>query len=149
MSDDSTCISYREVIKGTAKAPSCVNGWKGKPNREIFARRDPSWCLDQVIYQISPRNIPAFQDFSPSKVTHERFSSAGESRTYSSLIDTRGFTTAEYVSNCSNWSWVCLFRMLFGIGCNADTNNTFVLASKKEHFYSIIKGRIFCHEYIL
>ena len=70
--------------------PSYVNGWKGKPNREVFARRDPSWCLNQVIYRIAlQHHIPQLL-----KISHLRKSrtsvfplSSGASRTYSSLID--------------------------------------------------------------
>ena len=118
LSDDSTCISYREVIKGMTKAFLC----------QRVKREAKSWSFCQtwsilvsqssdLSYRITASHTPASQDFSPSKVTHERFSSIFRSVAYllKPYRQPRGFTTAEYVSNCSNWSWVLLFRKPFEI----------------------------------
>lgn len=79
---------HREVIKRTAKASSCVNGCKRKPNCEVFVRRDPSWCLDQVIYRIWPRTYQPFKISRFRKLRTSVFPLLSRaSRTYSSFID--------------------------------------------------------------
>lgn len=135
LSDNSTCLSYREVIKGTAKVFVC---------RRV-KREAKSWSFCQIHLGVSIKwsigsHRGTYQPFKISRLRKSRTTvfplPSGASHTYSSLIDTRGFTTtAEYVSNCScnNWSWILLCRMPFKIECNAEPSkigDTCALASE-------------------
>jgi len=139
LSDDSTCISYREVIKGMTKAPSYVNEWKGKPNREVFTRRDPSWCLNQVIYRIaSQHHIPQLLKISHLRKSRTSVSSlsSGASRTYSSLIDSlvdlllpSTYLIAAIEAEFSYF--ICYLKYEY----STEQNNVFALALKKTFLF--------------
>lgn len=114
----------------------CVRRVKREAKSWSFTRRDPSWCSDEVIYRFLSWNISVPQDSSSPKVTHERFFTlclperGALTQALSTLVD---LLLPKYVSNCSNWSWIPLFCILFGIGQqNKIERNVFLLALQKR-----------------
>lgn len=73
MNDGSTYIFYRKVIRDEGVL-FVSEGCKGKSNREVLLRRDPSWCFDKVIYRFLSWNISIPQDSSPPKSRTSVFS---------------------------------------------------------------------------
>lgn len=135
MNDGSTCISYRGVIRGEGRL-FCVRRVKRETKSWSFTRRDPSWCSDEVIYRFLSWNISVPQDSSPLKVTHELFFTlclperGALTQALSTFVD---LLLPKYVSNCSHWSWIPLFCILFGIEQqNKRKWNTFLLALQKK-----------------